>query len=372
MVRLRFLSAVAVLSCAASSTFGQGSDTVRVRKGGEIKEEAEVVVTQDDLKGVKARRGAATINFQLADVVEVVYGRKSEAFKTGFAKFKSQDYDEALKSFEEALGDEDDKKTHPWVANYCLWYSGQCLELTGDAGRAADVYNELVSKHATSRFVPDALAALGNLYLEAKKVDQAKGFFDKLAEVAKKEALGDRYAMKADLGAAKVGVEKGDAGAVAALEAIAGKAAADSPDVAAEARLEVGRFHFKKKDYAKAETVFRTLSSGKSVAPRGFAGAANGLADCEFEQGKFQDAAFSYSKVYTLMLPHQDDPTVAQAIGWALYRGGKAADLHKGTLPDSDATKVAWGRRGRFLMREAVRKFAATRGGAEAKKELGL
>lgn len=171
MVRLRFLSAVAVLSCAASSTFGQGSDTVRVRKGGEIKEEAEVVVTQDDLKGVKARRGAATINFQLADVVEVVYGRKSEAFKTGFAKFKSQDYDEALKSFEEALGDEDDKKTHPWVANYCLWYSGQCLELTGDAGRAADVYNELVSKHATSRFVPDALAALGNLYLEAKKVD---------------------------------------------------------------------------------------------------------------------------------------------------------------------------------------------------------
>jgi tetratricopeptide (TPR) repeat protein len=372
MVRQRaFMAPVAVL-CFAVAAFGQGTDVVKINKNGEIKDQTELTVSQDDIKGVKAKKGPATLNFPAAEVVAVVYGRQPEAFKAGMKAFGDSNFEEAIKNFADAASDEDDKKTFSWLANYCAWYTAQSYELMGDAQKAVDSYNELVAKHATSRFVPDALSALGNLYLAAGKADQAKGFFDKLADLAKKDSLGDRATLKAELGVARVGVAKGEGAAVTTLEQIAARAGAAQPEVAAEANLEIGRFHVKKKDYAKAESVFQKLLSSPGATPRAWAGAANGMADVQFDQAKYLDAAFSYSKVFTLMLDERGDPAIEEAIGWALYRGGKAADLHRGTLADADPLKTTWGRRGRFLMQQAAIKFKTTRGGAEARKELGL
>lgn len=372
MVRQRAFMTSAALLCFAVAAFGQGADVVKVRKNGEVKDQTELTVAQDDIKGVKAKKGPATLNFPAAEVVEVVYGRQPEAFKTGMKAFKDSNFDDAIKNFADALSDEDDKKTFPWLANYSLWFTAQAYELSGDAGKAVESYNELVAKHATSRFVPDALSSLGNLYIGAGKPAEAKGYFDKLADLAKKDALGDRAVLKAELGLARVGVEKGEAAALGALEQISAKAGTNLPDVAAEANLEIGRFHVKKKDFPKAEMVFQKLLSSPGATPRAWAGAANGVADVQFEQGKFKDATFSYSKVYSLMREDVDDPAIAEAVGWALYRGGKSADLLRGTLPDTDPLKVTWGRRGRFLMQQAAIKFKPTRGGAEAAKELGL
>ena len=372
MVRQRAFMASAAVLCFAVAAFGQGTDVVKVRKAGEVKDQTELTVSQDDIKGVKAKKGPATLNFPAAEVVAVVYGRQPEAFKAGMKAFGDSNFEEAVKNFGDALSDEDDKKTFPWLANYSLWFTGQSYELAGEAGKAVETYNELVAKHASSRFVPDALSSLGNLHLGAGKTAEAKAFFDKLADIAKKDALGDRATLKAELGGARVAVEKGEAAALAALEQIAAKAGTNFPDVAAEASLEVGRYHVKKKDFAKAEVIFQKLLSAPGATPRAWAGAANGAADVQFEQGKFKDAAFSYSKVYSLMRDDVEDPSIAEAVGWALYRGGKSADLMRGALPDTDPLKTAWRGRGRFLMQQAAIKFRNTRGGAEAKKELGL
>jgi TolA-binding protein len=373
MFLLRASRSLAVACAFAATVFGQ-SDLVKIRKSGEVKEEADVVVIQDDVKAVKAKRGPATLSFPVHDVVEVVYGKRPETFKNAMAKFAARDFEKALPLFEEALAHEDDLKTYGWLGNYALWHVAQCAELLGDLQKAYDAYNELVAKHPNSRFAPDALMSAGEMSVEVKAYDKAQTLFTRLSELAKKEGLGEFYAMKAQLGLLLVKAASGGGGdVVSELEQLAAKAASDFPEVAGKARLAVGQAAVKKKDFTKAEAVFRAIVSAPGVADRVWAGAANGLADVQYEQAKYLDAAFSYSKVYGILFGDaESDPALAKHVGWALYRGGKSSELHAGGLQNSDPNRATWSRRGRFLMKEAVRRFRNTPGGSEAAKELGI
>lgn len=355
---------VAAAWCA-SAAFGQGKDVVRVRKGGQIVDNAELVITQDDLKGVKAKNGPATMTFPASDIEEVVYGRAPEAFATARKKFQNDDYEEALTGFVDAAADEDDRKSYPWLVTYCLWYAAKCEEQLGNLQKAVVAYNDLVTKSPNSRFVPEAYSSLGALLLEADKKAEAKTYYERLAELTKKESLGAKYALRAELGLARID------GAANKLEEFAAKAA-EFPELAGEAKLEVGRVAASRGDAAKAEQIFQTILKTAGVSERVFVGAANGLGDLQYDQKKYLDAAYTYSRAYAPFYGVADDPIIRSAAGWATFRGGKSADAYRAALPDTDPAKPLWNRRAKFLLRLAVQKYKETKGGLEAAKELGL
>ncbi|HYC78758.1 MAG TPA: tetratricopeptide repeat protein [Planctomycetota bacterium] len=367
----RVILAAATAAALVAPSFAQ--DTIRVRKAGKVEEHGGVTVSQDDIKAVKARSGPATLTFNPSDVVEIVYGKAPEAYRAGRRLFNNDDFDAAREKFDEAIVDEEDRKNYPWLLSYSLWFRAKCDEQLGRIDEATAAYAELTSKAPTSRFVPEAYAALGSMQLDAGNHDAAKAAFEKLAEVAKKEGLGGRYLAQAELGGYLVAAAKRDAAAGSSLEQFQAKVGGEHPELASEARLALGRIALDKKDFAKAEGIFQSIIKAPDVSEKAWAGGALGIADAQFEQGKYQDAVFSYSRVYALVRRDaQGDVGLKSALGWAYFRGGKAADLLAGTLPDSDPSKSTWRRRARFLYRRSLQEADGSRGAVESRKELGL
>ena len=109
------------------------------------------------------------------------------------------------------------------------------------------------------------------------------------------------------------------------------------------------------------------LKSKRVKSPAVIAGAANGLGDAQFEQQKFKDAMWTYSRTYSLFIDRDD---LVRQVGWALYRGGESFHLHAGKVAGDDRKKFQ--RYGTRVLRRAATDFRTTPGGKAARKKLGL
>jgi tetratricopeptide (TPR) repeat protein len=363
LLRPLFL-AVAAASLGAADVAAQGKDAVKVRKSGRTTQNTDLLVVQDDVKGVRAKNGPATLVFAAADVVDVTYGRAPEAYRAARAKFDEGDFAAALEGFTAALRREEDLKAHPWLANYALWFSAKCEERTGGLERAAAAYERSAAKFPASRFAPEVLATLGSLLLELGRAAEAKTWFARLADLTAKESLAPRYALLAEIGSARAAADS------AKLEEIATKAAS-TPAVAAAARLEAGLLAAAKGDAAKAERTFRAILAAEGVDERTFSGAAVALGDVLIGRKDFAEATLAYSRAYAPLLRPGDDALRNANVARALLHGARAAESRAAATAAGDPERSALGRRARRLLRLAKETYPETPSGAEAAKEIG-
>ncbi|MCC7492050.1 MAG: tetratricopeptide repeat protein [Fimbriimonadaceae bacterium] len=211
--------------------------------------------------------------------------------------FEAKKYPEALDAAKQVLAKH---PQHPVVAD-ALWYGGQALRQAKQLNEAVAWFQRLVDEHAKSALAPDALYAI-------VEIEQARG----RREAAQKAA--DRLA-------------KEYPGADAQSK---------------NARLRMANERLTAKDYAAAAKLYREALAGASGDAA--AAALHGLAEASFELQQWDEAISAYRKLIDQHPRYQTVNRAKLRLGEALLRKGDPAgaetlyrDYLKGTPSGTDA-----------------------------------
>ena len=342
--------------------------TIVVLRGGRTEEVTDHRVTQDSYKGVVAKKGVATRSWKIDEILEIRYEGPPELYKKGIAAYKAGDYEAAASDLKQLL---DDGPSDDWVIIYGHYYYGQALRRLGYVNDALAAFEALLVKDPESRFVPDVRLAIADLAMlrGAGGAGEARKQLQLLETLAKNGELPKRYAFLAQLGAASLEARFGDADkGLKQLETLLAEATGEKV-VANMIRLEIGQVFIRKREFQRASQYYEQILANVDMSNPNLeilAGASNGLGDCEFEQGQYQKALKTYSRVYSLFLDRAD---LREKVAHALFYGGKSYELQSGR-EEGDQKKV-YEKRGRYLMKKAAREFQGTAGGEAAKREIG-
>jgi len=263
---------------------------------------------------------------------------------------------------------------YDWLPAYGNWYLGESLRRLGALDQAEEALGKVVTAVPDGRFVPEAHVALAETALArgSSGAAAARRHYEKLQELGKSGDLPERYEHLAALGLATIDARFGSASrGIDRLKVVLQETDGRDARVANLARLEIGRTYVRQKRFDEAQAYFERIQDQIDKAdpnPVLIAGAANGLADSQFQQGEFDDAALTYSKVYALFY---DRPDLRDDVAHALFQGGLAFDRLAGDRERSEEQRSVFRRRARILWNRAFSEFKGTRGAALAKRELG-
>jgi predicted negative regulator of RcsB-dependent stress response len=360
-----FLSSVPVL-LLSGVLLAQSATVVHLDRSGNIKEDADVVVSQDSVKGVTGRRGSAQLNWAPGRVVSIKWRQAPSAYKKGVNAYEDGDYLAAARLLQEALAGP--AESYKWLPVYANYYLGKSFARgAGTPDEALAALGKALAADAQSRFVPDIYELQAELFLSSGEGAKAKAALQKMKDVT--ASLDSSYALRADMGLARVEVRTGDARAgLTSLMGLLSKANGD-PQITNLIRMEMGNAQVKLREFAQAEASFRNILDSKMVSdPDVLAGVCNGLGDCLFEQDRFREAADTYSRTYAWFFDRADQRA---QVGWALYRGALALESQAGKETDANQRELD-AKYSKRLLRRAAREFRDTRGGTEAARKLGL
>jgi predicted negative regulator of RcsB-dependent stress response len=350
----------------SGALFAQSATVVVLDHAGNTKEEADVVVTQDSLKGVTGRRASAQLNWSPGKVVAIKWRQAPASYKKGMNAFDDGDYAAAARNLNETL--EAGTDAHKWMPVYVNYFLGRALARgAGNSPEAAlAALGKALTADPNSRFVPDIYELQAELYATSGDSAKAKAALQKMKEVT--VGLDPSYGMRADLGLARAEVRSGDARAgLNALTSLLTKASSD-PHLSNLIRMETGNAQVKLKEFSHAEASFRGILDSKMVSnPDVLAGASNGLGDCLFAQDRFREAADSYSKTFAWFYERNAQK---DQVGWALYRCALAFEAYSGKETDTEKKEQA-AKYSKRLLNKAVKEFRDTHGGHEAAVKLG-
>jgi tetratricopeptide (TPR) repeat protein len=358
---------VGLVALAALPLAAQQATVVIDRGNGDIREETDIRVSKDSYSGVEGKKGAAQLSWRAKQVIAIRWNVAPDAYKKAMNLFEDGAYEKAAEMFEEALAG---PGKYEWVPAYGNYHLGRSLARIGDAEGALKAFQNLEKAAPDHRFVPEAWSEMADIHLsrsEGANPKAAQEVLNKLKSVAGK--LDESYAVQADLGLARVQTLTGNPqGAIQALDQLASRAQRD-PRLQTLVAMERGRAHVALKQYDQAERYFKNILESKTIRDAEvIAGAANGLGDSQFEQQKYGDAMWSYSRTYALF--HERD-SLRQQVGWALYRGGEAFNLQAGLSQDPEERSRLQSYATR-VRRRAATQFKETAGGQEARRALGL
>ena len=140
-------------------------------------------VTEASIDGVKMGQA----QFSLAGVVKIAYGDAPRGFRDGLSYREQGRYDEAVRALQSALRGKLGREW--WVKPDSRYYIALCyLEEGADLAKAEKAFEELVEKHPTTRFLPDAILGLGRVKFTQGKYKDAIVQFDKLISLAARKA----------------------------------------------------------------------------------------------------------------------------------------------------------------------------------------
>ncbi len=360
------VSSVFVLLGMSQLVVAQGEATVISDRRGRVDETKGVRITQDSYERVEGKLGGAGRTWKPHEVIEIRWTRAPSDYKKGMNLYRDGEFRQAAQMIKAAI---ESKGRYPWLPVYGNFYLGRSAARAGFASEAIAAFENVIKADPKHRFVPDAYVELARLHSRpgagANGAKAAKAALEKVASMAGK--LDQSYRTKVDLGLARLEVNGGDAAkGLKALEGLERKTRDEA--LLNLIAMEKGQALVRMKQYDKAERAFdRILKSKKIQDPEVIAGAANGLGDCQFEQKKFDQAMWSYSRTYALFM---DRDTLARQVGWALYRGGEAFMMQAGKASGDERKKLQ--RYGKRVLNRAAREFRNTRGGKMARQKLGL
>lgn len=363
------LSLLLLPALAAAQT---ASVTVRRPGSGERETFQNVRITSDGLTGVEARKGPQRFTWDPDEILEVSYRGAPEAYSKGLKAFQDGNFETAAAQMQAVL---DDGRGESWVPAYANWYLARSLQRLGDLEGADSAYQNLIQVAPRSRFVPSAYQALARNAMARGETGAgaARRHYQSLRDLAEEADLPDRFKQMAQLGLATVTARFGSTSkGVQELRSVLQEAEGRYPDLANRARLEIGRTYIRQGNFKEAETFFKRIQdqlSQDDPDPMLVAGASNGLGDSQRQQGRFMEAARSYSKVYALFLDRSD---LRGQVAHALYWGGYCFDQAAASKDITSADKRSkLRRRAKILWWRAAREFQGTRGSQLARERLG-
>jgi len=157
-------------------------------------------VVQDDLTTVKLRLPppGGELTFAQKDVEEVIYDEnKMTPYKTGLARFKSGQYEQALDCFQEAL----EQKYRPLLKQYILYYLGMTHERRREFAEAIKAFGQLKTLGTKTKFLVEAYYSLVTLSLDKGDAAAAKGYLLELKKLIRSGSGG--------IGAAQIALLEG-------------------------------------------------------------------------------------------------------------------------------------------------------------------
>lgn len=123
-------------------------------------------VVRDDVRGVTLVKGGA-FEWRREQVREVVYdGGRPDEYRAGRASLDAGRWGNALIYLEAAL----DGPHHELLEQYVLVHMGRCLERLGRRDEAIEQYEKLHAKGESTRFLPEAIEWLADLYEDPAKL----------------------------------------------------------------------------------------------------------------------------------------------------------------------------------------------------------
>lgn len=365
--RKTFLPMMVALALSAFPALAQIATVVEERPGGDLRDNTDIRIIKDAYTGVEGKRGASQLRWKANKVVEINWKVAPEAYKVGLNHYRDGSF---VKAAQELLGALEKPGSYKWLPVYANYYIGRSLSRTGHLGQAIEHLNKVIEADKNHRFVPETYVLLADIHLRPGAPGGAKAAraaLMKLKPIASALGRDSSYGIKVDLGLARLEVEAGDASKGLTMLTTLERKTREEGLLNLIAMVK-GKAYVKMKDFSKAETAFnRILKSKKVKNAEVIAGAANGLGDAQYEQQKYKDAMWTYSRTYSLFLDRED---LVREVGWALYRGGEAFQLHAGKVSGDDRKKFQ--RYGSRVLRKAATDFRTTRGGKLARQKLGL
>ena len=366
MPRLQIWLLAGILAALSfASATAQSAKIIQARSSGDNKIYEDVRITQDDLRGVKGRESRVGLSFKPEEIVSLEYHQQPEEYRKGRAAYGDGDYKNAAENLLAAL---EQAERYKWIPVYANWYLAESLRQLGAREQALEAYEAMLKANPIARQAPDAYVHMAEIYMSlgAKGVTPARTALKRLEDMVKREKLGERYSLLAELGLARIEVRAGDPSRAREMLNRIVTAGDRYPKIANLARLELGQLLVKEKKYSEAETFFENILKTTKDDPDVIAGAGNGLGDCQYAQGHYAEAMYTYSRTYALFLDRVDQ---ASRVAHALYYGGRSFRLQAGKETDP-AEKSRLEKYGTHVMRRAARDFGGTTAGQMAQKEL--
>jgi tetratricopeptide (TPR) repeat protein len=319
----------------------------------------------------KRTRNATAKAITEDELISVVYSRRPDGFDEALDLYKKGAWRDAIPALEVVT--QDLKSRYDWARQECLYLAADAAYRRGDYDTYENFAKRLRSEVPETRYLPILELKDAELALALGKFDEAARLF---ADISTKP-YAPSYVARGAFGVVRAQLEADQVDkAQAALATAATKAS--GPEAPWRKRVMEARIAFASKDLAGAQKQFEDLlnQGAKEYAKDAkgsrmlflLAAGANGLGDCEFEQGNFAKASLEYSKVFTL-LRGQDglDPQ----IGWAMWRFALCCSQIANATQDEEQKRV-YTRRYDRMKSEVATSYQRTRGGQAARKMLGL
>ena len=249
---LRWVLAGALALWAVASARAGAPDRIWPRGA---KNPIVATIVEETIDGIKTAGGAG---FSPVAIEKIEYGDAPAAFREGVTHYESGRYEDAVKYFESAMRLPNVRKF--WLRPACLYYMGLCyLESRSDLAKAEKTLTDLLAEYPKTRWLPDALLALGRAYLAAKNYQKAYAQFDKLAKLATARSW-ERWALRAYLWEGRCLLEeKNYDKALATLRKVTTADPTRYGDLVIQAKTAEATVYVRKGDYKKGADLLRKL-----------------------------------------------------------------------------------------------------------------
>lgn len=363
------VSLLAVLSGLAFAQPKPRGTIVIVNSRGEQKEESGVTINEYTWSALDVKLRTGQRRFDANDIVSVEYDRPPTGYEDARLAFRNGDHRGAIEGFLTLL-ESDLKDSQAWAAeqaHYYLWASYRRIGAFDDSVKEAAALRALAPK---SPYLPEIILQETEDLYGLGDFAGAEQAFAGVSDQAKTQNWATRHKVVADLGRVRALIaQKKTADATAHLGQVSGSIA--NEELRQRALVVTGELMVASGKIDEARRHYQQLLDGVKdwkAQPFVFAGAANGLGDCAFEQGDWSKAAEEYSKTFALF---SDNGKLANEVGWALWR---FANANKQMAAKEKDTEKAREYRGRYerLRRTVAQDYRMTRGGQLSRRELGV
>jgi tetratricopeptide (TPR) repeat protein len=283
---ITFAATAALVLTGVTSAQERNADKIYLTDGTLLK---DVGVVSEGLTEVEYRSGRGKATVAAERVLRIEFGQKPKLVDQADAAAAQEEYLDALaemRNYVDQVTEKPDKR-FTWGLAYARYRIVELNGVLGELDALAAAADEVVAKHADTRYAPLAFVAKAQAYLDAGEPAKAKAAAESFGKFVADKSLTGRWPVEQRLWAA---VTSGDTGKKLedALVAVSSDAA-EYPSVRNRAEVSIAESLYAGKKYAEAEKVFNTIAKDSKADTRTLAAAWTGLGDCLY--GRAEGAA---------------------------------------------------------------------------------
>ncbi|MCA9322034.1 MAG: hypothetical protein KDB53_14930 [Planctomycetes bacterium] len=368
-MKVQRIVVLAVLSLAlgALDLAAQRVNVKYMDRSGNLREDSGTVDawSYSELK-LKVGRGERVLTSN--DIVDVSFLNPPDGFEAAANAHRKGEFNNAIGLCREAL-DGRIKKSEEWAKEFYAFWTWDSLWHLGDRAEAKKVQTTFLAEYPKSQFIPDIEIAEAELDYALGTFVEAEGNFSTFRRQGVTRGYARRYLLRAGAGQVQclIDTQRLDP-AKAVIDEM--RSLAQSDDDRTRLTLMDADILVARQSFKQAKEIFDRVLASASLekAPFAVAKASNGLGECHYGLKESMAAIEAFSRTFALF---DEDPARDADVGWAFWRFSNACKQYAAAA-ESDDDRRFWEARGRTNRQRAAELYRWTRGGQEARREMGL